>query len=87
MTITTVKRGTDEKSQAFRGIIQAVVKQPQSALNDLPYFLHACAEYKTAPEEVEHAMRTLIENFKKCSGQNWGTFYSSLPDDLKNALA
>ena len=69
-----------------RGFFLAINENPEGIVQDFPFLCKALVMFKHNDEELEQASRTLINNFKKLSGNDWPTYFQKFPKDLQAEL-
>ena len=79
--------GSEEKSQAFRGICGMIPVNPMGIIDNFSQFCQALIEFKGASEELEYIFRNLIMTYKKCLGdETWNGYLESFSPVLRSQL-
>jgi len=76
-----------EKRHAFHGLVRMVRLNPQAPLNALMALCDAIASWGTPPDELNEQFKLILEGYKgSIPTEQWGQFYASLPQDLRQRL-
>jgi len=85
----TLKSVTDseEKREAFKGIIQTILINPAGVLNHFAFFCDAVCQYDDANEEMQYIFKNIMYSYKRNLAENWEPVFNTFPDKLKRKLS
>jgi len=77
---------SEDKQQAFTGLCQSILHNPNGIINHFAYFCDAICNYDNAPNELESMFQNLIYSYKKSLNDKWNSYFKEFPTKLQNKM-
>eukprot|EP00727_Mastigamoeba_balamuthi_P011572 m51a1_g7037 putative transportin-1-like isoform x1 (1172) ;mRNA; f:95930-102268 len=80
-------RDDKEKEEAYRGLVEAIKKNPNAVIDSFQIVCQAFVSWQTPPSgDLGQQMGIVVHGFKNALGPRWPQFYASFPENLKMEL-
>lgn len=77
---------SNEKQEAFTGLCNSVIQNPNGVINHFAFFCDAICHYDNAPEAMEKLFFNLIHTFKSSLKEKWSLYFNHFPEKLQIKL-
>lgn len=77
----------EDKENAFRGLCELIMRNPDVFADDFIYFCDAAASWSDVETELRKKIAYMIMEYKQHMGNNWEEVYGTFPPLLKGRLA
>lgn len=77
---------SNEKQEAFTGLCNSVIQNPNGVINHFAFFCDAICHYDNAPEAMEKLFFNLIHTFKSSLKDKWSLYFNHFPEKLQIKL-
>lgn len=75
-----------EKQEAFKGLCQSVIQNPNGILKYFAFFCDCLCNYKSTDNELELLIQNIISSYMSLLGEKFAEYFNSFPEKLKQKM-